>query len=145
VIGDCSYPSILLDSLNLAFGCTARDLLSIRLVVATLTRWRPRPPRAVDIGSMTTYTKRDIRAADLLALLLFGLGFVLVLFAAIPLIASLGGAEKIDKAAVAPQSSFGLWFAGGCFLLLGTALNLKVREIIRNKGREAADYEGVSE
>ncbi len=37
----------------------------------------------------------------------------------------------------------GIWVIAGLFIVLGMALNLKVREITRNHGRETEDYPGV--
>ncbi|HEX5050913.1 MAG TPA: hypothetical protein VFZ65_03995 [Planctomycetota bacterium] len=83
---------------------------------------------------MTTYTKRDIRAADMMAMILFGFGVVLVFFAVFKMI---GKADK-EGGSVA-----GTWIIAGVFLALGTALNLKVRQLVRNKGVEPVDYDGV--
>ena len=83
---------------------------------------------------MTTYTKRDIRAADMLAMILFGFGVVLVFFAVFKMI---GKADK-ESGSVA-----GMWIIAGAFLALGTALNLKVRQLVRTKGAEPVDYDGV--
>jgi hypothetical protein len=82
---------------------------------------------------VTTYTKRDIRAADALAMILFGLGVVLVFFAVFKTIG------KADKGG----SVVGAWIIAGVFLALGTALNLKVRQLVRTKGAEPVDYDGV--
>ena len=86
---------------------------------------------------MTTYTKRDIRAADILAMVLVGLGVLVLLLAALPL----GFAQLTNGGASRP----GLWIAGGVFVLLGTALNLKIRQLARNAGRESEDHPGVPE
>lgn len=75
---------------------------------------------------MTTYTKRDIRAADMLAMILVGFGVVLLLFAALPLIAA-----KSGKGGGANPA---LWIVAGVFVALGVALNLKVRQLVRNQG-----------
>ena len=83
---------------------------------------------------MTTYNKRDIRAADMLAMVLFGFGVVLVCFAAL---------GSIGKAGKEGGSVVGAWLIAGVFLALGTALNLKVRQLVRNKGVEPVDYDGV--
>lgn len=82
---------------------------------------------------MTTYTKRDIRAADMLAMVLFGFGAVLVFYAGL---GTLGKAEQ-------GGSAVGAWILAGVFLALGTALNLKVRQLVRTKGVEPVDYDGV--
>lgn len=86
---------------------------------------------------MTSYTKRDIRAADILAMVLVGLGVLVLLLAALPL-----GFSQLTKGG---GSSPGLWIAGGVFVLLGTALNLKIRQLARNAGREPEDHPGVPE
>lgn len=84
---------------------------------------------------MTQYTKRDIRAADMLAIILVGFGVVLLSFAALP-----------PLVAKEPGGSHpALWILSGVFLLLGTALNLKVRELVRNAGREPGDHPNVPE
>lgn len=82
---------------------------------------------------MTTYTKRDIRAADMLAMILFGFGLVLVLFA---IFATADTGKSAGRAV-------GAWLIAGVFLVLGTALNLKVRQLVRTKGVEPTDYEGL--
>ena len=83
---------------------------------------------------MTIYTKRDIRAADILAMILFGFGVVLVLFAIL---------KATGKVGEGGGSAGTLWIVAGVFLLLGGALNLKVRQLIRNKGAESVDYDGA--
>lgn len=84
---------------------------------------------------MTTYTKRDLRAADLLAAILFGLGVVMLAFAALPWFQS--------KPTVSAGDNLPLWIEGGVFAILGLALNLKLRELIRNRGKEPEQYPGV--
>jgi hypothetical protein len=76
---------------------------------------------------VTTYTKRDIRAADLLAVILFGFGLLLVVLAVLKMFE----AERTG-------SAVGTWLVAGVFLMLGLALNLKVRQLGRNKGAEPA-------
>jgi hypothetical protein len=83
---------------------------------------------------MTTYTKRDLRAADMLAMILFGFGVVLLCFA---ILKTTGATDKDGGSVV------GTWIVAGVFLALGTALNLKVRQLIRTKGAEPVDYDGV--
>ena len=78
---------------------------------------------------MTTYTKRDLRAVDLLALVLFVIGIVLALFAVF----------KVR------QNTLLLWIAAVSTLSLGVALNLKLRQLVKNKGEEPQDYDGVPE
>lgn len=85
---------------------------------------------------MTVYTKRDIRAADMLAMILFGFGAVFVCFAAF---------KTTGKVGKAGDSAVGTWIIAGVFLALGTALNLKVRQLVRTKGAEPVDYDGVPE
>jgi lipopolysaccharide export LptBFGC system permease protein LptF len=85
---------------------------------------------------MTTYTKRDIRAADILAMILFGFGVVLVCFAVFKTTGTLGKEGG---------SVVGTWIIAGVFLALGTALNLKVRQLVRTKGAEPVDCDGVSD
>jgi len=72
-----------------------------------------------------TYTKREIRAVDLLAMILFGFGLLLVLLAVLR-------TYRADEAG----SAVGGWIVAGVFLLLGLALNLKVRQLDRNNGTE---------
>ena len=92
----------------------------------------------------TTYTKRDIRAADMLALILVGLGIVFAVLAVLALVESSGGdLTKSGKVIQRGGSSVGLWLGAVVFGALGTALNLKVRQLVRNKGRESVDYDGV--
>ena len=77
----------------------------------------------------TTYSKRDVRAANLFALMLFGVGIALV---ALGLFATLGlGAEQVSVVHV--------WLAAVVFLALGTAMNLKVRELARSQRREGGE------
>lgn len=83
---------------------------------------------------MTAYNKRDIRAADILAMILFGFGVVLAFLAVLKM------TGKVDKEG---GSLVGLWIVAGVFLILGLALNLKVRQLVRNKGAEPVDYDGV--
>ena len=85
---------------------------------------------------VTHYTKRDVRAADMLAMILFGFGLVLVVFAVF---------KTIGKADKESGSVAGTWIIAGVFLALGTVLNLKVRQLVRNKGAEPVDYDGVPE
>ena len=49
------------------------------------------------------------------------------------------------KAAAEPLGILALWGVAAALLVLGSALNLKVRQLIANKGREPEDYEGVPE
>jgi hypothetical protein len=70
----------------------------------------------------------------MLAMILFGFGVVLVFFALFKMIG------KTDKAS---GSIAGTWIIAGVFLGLGMALNLKVRQLVRNKGAEPVDCDGV--
>lgn len=83
---------------------------------------------------MTTYTKRDIRAADMLAMILVGFGVVICFFALF---------KTLGKGSAGGGSVIGTWIIAGVFLALGTALNLKVRQLVRTKGTEPVDYDGV--
>jgi len=84
---------------------------------------------------MTTYTKRDIKAADMLAMILVGFGVVLLLLAAMPIIAAKSGKEGGTNPA--------LWVVAAVFVFLGVALNLKIKQLVRNQGREPEDYPGI--
>jgi len=92
---------------------------------------------------MTIYTKRDMRAADMLALILFGFGVVLSLLAMITNFGWLQAPAVEGKPVAGPRSAFSLWLMAVVFLMLGAAMNLKVRQLVRNKGREPDDYAGV--
>ena len=83
---------------------------------------------------MTRYTKRDLRAVDVLAMFLVGVGIVLALIALFAVVGSKGGADTLL-----------LWIAAGSTLALGTALNLKVRRLIRTEGEEPSEYGDVAE
>ncbi len=93
--------------------------------------------RCTGMSSMTTYTKRDIRAADMFALILVGFGVVLMLVAAMPRIA----ANTDQGGGMNPA----LWIVAGVFVVLGVALNLKIKQLVRNQGREPEDRPGVAE
>lgn len=86
---------------------------------------------------MTTYTKRDLRAVDMFALILVGFGVVLMLCAAMPLIAA--GSDK------GGGTNPALWIVAGVFVVLGVTLNLKLKQLVRNQGREPEDHPGVPE
>lgn len=94
----------------------------------------------------TTYTKRDIRAADMFAMILVGLGIAFAMFAVFVTV-NFSGAEvgKPGKAVDGSGSTVGLWIGAVIFGSLGTSLNLKVRQPVRNKGREPGNYDGVPE
>lgn len=83
---------------------------------------------------MTTYTKRDLRAVDLLALILVCIGGLLALAALSKVLGTKDGGNS-------PL----LWIGAVCTLALGTALNLKVRQLVRHKGQEPKEYDGVPE
>ena len=88
----------------------------------------------------TTYTKRDLRAADMLAMIFVGLGVLIAFGLACPL-----DAPGVGKAAKASASGFGSWLVVMALLSLGTALNMKVRQLIRSGGREPDDHGSVPE
>ena len=46
------------------------------------------------------------------------------------------GEPKLDRAAPGSGNARGLWLLATVFLMLGGALNLKLRQIVRNGGRE---------
>lgn len=93
---------------------------------------------------MTTYSKRDIRAVDMLAMILVGFGFVLLLYAAWPWLAGLAGGDVATAKSGKPVARGpGSWLIAIVFLALGTALALKVRQLTRTQGREPDDYPGV--
>ncbi len=108
------------------------------------------------------YSQRDLRAADMLALLFVGLGIALVAIGVIRLVtedstsakskSTVAAAESaprsvavVDKKAPARSVVAGVFplVIGIVCLCLGTALNLKVRQLKRTGGKEPADYEGV--
>lgn len=99
---------------------------------------------------MTRYNKRDIRAADMLALIFVGLGIALLVFAVMPLF---GGGEGLEggkglkgfEGGGAAEANPGLWIAAGMFVILGLAMHLKVMQLVRNQGHEPEDYPGVPE
>jgi hypothetical protein len=94
---------------------------------------------------MTSYNKRDLRAADLLAMILVGLGVIFVWFAVDHLVSPLGFEARFGKRPDGSRTGLGLCVSAVSFLLLGTALNFKVRQLTRTGGREPKDYEGVPE
>jgi hypothetical protein len=92
---------------------------------------------------MTTYTKRDLRAADMFAMILVGFGVVLLVFAALPLL--IGKSGKLASLAKGGGTNPALWILAGVFVVLGVALNWKIKQLVRNRGSEPEDYPGVSE
>ena len=97
------------------------------------------------------YSKRDIKTADALALILTGLGILLLVVGVLSIISSIGGESPVvDNAAKAKAASYfwqmpGLRFSvlGLVFLSLGIALNLKLKRLMASGGKESPDYEGV--
>lgn len=87
---------------------------------------------------MTTYDKRDLRAADFAAILFFGFGLVLAAFATISPFVPIG-----RLAAAGGAMRWLAWIAAAAFAMVGGILNLKVRQLARNGGREPVDYDGV--
>ena len=113
-----------------------------------------------------SYSKRDLRAADMLALIFVGLGLAAAAFGVIVLASSASdsstreavvirsddaksGVPVVHPGEKRPAQTRGPYVAplvvGGVFLSLGTALNLMVRQLKRTGGNESADYEGVPE
>ncbi len=111
----------------------------------------------------TRYTKRDLRAVDMLAIILIGVGVLVTGLGVVQLATGSGHgkaavsarAEKAAglpalapegkvpaKGAALPRGVVSL-LVGTAFLLLGAALGFKVRSLIRSGGYEAAEYEGV--
>ncbi len=83
---------------------------------------------------LTTYTKRSLRAVDLLALVLRVVGVVLALVALLGVLESKrGGTTPLP------------WIGAASTLALGTAPKLKVRQLVRRRGMEPEEYEGVPE
>ncbi|MEM7165848.1 MAG: hypothetical protein AAF581_10310 [Planctomycetota bacterium] len=76
------------------------------------------------------HTKRDLRAADMLALILVGLGLIMVARGAWFLFADEGAG---------PKGGSRVALVGVVLLALGGAVNLKVRELARNGGSEVPD------
>ncbi|OHB76862.1 MAG: hypothetical protein A2Z34_04315 [Planctomycetes bacterium RBG_16_59_8] len=113
------------------------------------------------------YSKKDLKSVDALALILVGMG-VVFLFVALPQFLSEG-----TKASPAPTRKMTAWSDAGIadndlplkaskkvyrpvpglapallgfvFVCLGVALNLGVRRVVRNKGKDVEDYAGVPE
>ena len=110
------------------------------------------------------YTSRDLRAADMLAMIFVVVGLVFAVFGGAEFAGEVIDNARTDNAAVAPATSaepvvdkaaetkskkaskaarlppgVGIGVTGLVLLLLGTATNLKVRELKRNGGREPAD------
>jgi hypothetical protein len=85
---------------------------------------------------MKTYRKRELRAADLVALTVTGFGVLMLIVAALLQLANDG---ELGRSAMA------LYFLGVVFLPLGLALNLKIHQLVQNGGREPEDYPGVPE
>ena len=77
---------------------------------------------------MKTYTEREIRMADVAAAVLFGFGVIVALAAAWK---SFGQMSE-DRGG----NAIAAWVLAVVFLALGTALNLKVRQIRRDGHRE---------
>lgn len=80
-------------------------------------------------AAMRTYTHRELRAADLFAMVLAGAGAVLLLSAAVPLLLDGGAANGMGSPVP--------WALGGVFFVLGVVLNFKVKQLQRSGGREA--------
>lgn len=120
----------------------------------------------------TRYTKRDLRAADMLAFILLGVGLILVVVGGFQLatgpsshgkvaseVAGSAPAEPVEGGAkpggpgVPARGAKGSSGAGpiaaltvgGALLLAGLALGLKVRSLIRSGGHEPEEYPGVPE
>jgi hypothetical protein len=94
----------------------------------------------------TTYCKRDIRSADLLAIILFGFGCVLAMMGTFVAFFPWQSAKDLaPKHGDSSATALGLAAAAAIFLMLGGALNLKVRQLVRHGGREPGEYEGVPE
>lgn len=92
---------------------------------------------------MSTYSKRDLRAADMLAILLLGLGAIVTASAVLQAAGVVDAWSKAGSTAGGWAAGPLPWAYGGGLLLLGGALGLKVRQLVRNRGREPVDYDGV--
>lgn len=115
------------------------------------------------------YSKRDLRAADMLALIFVGLGIALFAYGVIGWVGAKDGAKPQEgkgeteivapdqaaapaEAAEADKKEAAEWseppnvaafIVGAVFLSLGVALHLKVRQLQRNGGVEPSDDEGA--
>jgi len=115
------------------------------------------------------HTQRDLRAADVLAMIFVGVGLVLATFGVIGLVGSASDGDDVappvkvagegeaasQKAVAGPvkRVKHGGWrragvaplVAGIACLCLGGAVCLKVRQLQRTGGREPDEYDGVPE
>jgi len=86
---------------------------------------------------MTRYTKRDLRAVHLLALLLFGIALLL------------GGCAFLAHRATPLQTTLRLapfwWIPASVLLVISATLQWKVRQLVRHRGEEPEEYAGVPE
>jgi hypothetical protein len=78
--------------------------------------------------ALTIYTERDLRAVDRLALVLFGVGIVLVI------IAVFAGTDEAANTAL-------FWIGAVSSFSLGSALTLKIRQLRRNRNSDAGPRE----
>jgi hypothetical protein len=86
---------------------------------------------------VSSYSRRDLRTADMLAIILFGLGLFV---AGLVLLQALDACREVPRLTAGRLGPALPWIFGGGLLLLGGALNLKVRQLARNGGREPAEY-----
>lgn len=77
----------------------------------------------------TSYCRRDLRAVDFLAMLLFGSGFV----------------GAIGVVLLTPRAPVLAWMFVAGLLWVGLVLHFKVRQLAANGGREPVKFENVPE
>lgn len=85
------------------------------------------------------YTKRDLRAADILSMVLIGAGVLLLIIGLLLIV------ETEDGGVAKGTKGFGGLIGAVVFLALGTALQLKIRQLVRRGGREPEEYDNAQE
>lgn len=87
---------------------------------------------------MTRYTKRDLRAVHLLALLLFGIGLLLATCAVMVHV-------RPPVHVAWPRLAEFSWMPAIVVFATSAMLQWKVRQLVRNRGEEPEEYAGVPE
>ena len=96
------------------------------------------------------YTPRDLRAADVFALVLVGFGLTLLAFGVIAYVSrpnfatpravnNAADAELLSKARTEPPNGLKLGGCGLTLMCLGVALSFKVRQLTRTGGVEPGE------